>query len=141
MSRYYYDNNARMSAARGELLQKGRERYTKTLVELGGNSGAAIERIEPLYSVEEGVDFDRYTLQTSRPFSSESRQTIGVLAMNATFIGQTRAVVDIRQSVYDTRWFAMDWTSEQRSKACLLLFTIVALLATCAALEHYRTEH
>lgn len=132
---YFYDK--RPSTAYVEMLDAGRARWTKTLTSLAGH-GSSVESVVPMTDIEKGVEFDRYTIVNTRSIPSDARRTMQTVALNATFIGDAHAHIDIAHSLYDTRWMRVDWTVTQRNMACMILLAALCFIGCAIVIERYR---
>lgn len=127
------------SAAQLELLRTGRATMSQRLERIVGDGARVDTSPEPIVDTESGRMLDRFTIHTVRPLAMQSRALLQVVATNV-FHGERKLRVDIDWSRYDTRWFASDWTSQQRALGAGAVLFAFVLLASAMWFEHYRVE-
>jgi len=126
------------SEAVNEMFRKGRTSMRDRLAKIVGDGARVDATPEQIVDTVSGGLLDRFTIHTSRPMSPQSRVVLNALAANV-FVGDRHAKVDIAWSRYDTRWFASDWTSQQRTLGAITVIFALLMLGVAAWFEHYRT--
>jgi hypothetical protein len=126
-----------LSPAAFERLNKGRKAYESHISKIVGGDARIRAAPESITDMAAGVYYDRFTVQTLRPLTSEKRALLNGLGSNVV-VGNACITVDIDRARYDPRWLAIDWTAQQRTLGVLMLVFALAILAASAWFEHYR---
>jgi len=127
------------SAAVRELFKKGRTAMRDRLAKIVGDGARVDGTPQQIVDTHTGRMLDRFTIHILRPLSVQSRAVLNVVAANV-FVGEHKLSVDIDWSRYDTRWFANDWTSQQRLLGGAAVVFALLLLVVAAWFERYRIE-
>lgn len=123
-----------------ERIEAGRRKMHHHLASIIGDGARVDATPAQFIDTRSGAMRDRFTAHIARPVSLSARKILDALAAEI-FYGETTVRIDIDWSRYDTRWFASNWTSSQRTLGALVLLFALVLLVAAGWFEHYRVEH
>lgn len=132
-----------LTDAQSEMIELGRRRYEDMLRKIGGRHATVVRGAEVQFDNQSGTRLDLFTLDTLQPLTALQ---LSILQRTALFhslitLRPSAIIVRVDHARYDTRWFAINMTQQQRHSACFVLFIVAMLLLFAVYVEHCRRDY